>query len=47
MDVGILTKGGYNIDGMVNSASDFNENSFEKTKEEGFGKLLNLSCEKN
>ena len=33
MDVGILIKGGYKIDGMVNSESDFNENSFEKTKE--------------
>ncbi len=30
MDVGILIKGGYEIDGMVNSESDFNENSFEK-----------------
>ena len=33
MDVGILIKGGYRIDGMVNSESNFNENPFEKTME--------------
>ncbi len=33
MDVGILIAGGYQIDGKVNSESDFNENSIEKIKE--------------
>jgi len=32
MNVGILIKGGYRIDGMVNSESDFNENLVKNVK---------------